>query len=144
MHLGWSRNKPGYVLEVLEGPRKGKIITTTMVKFREDAFPMHCKTLVPSSDDSTYVWDDIDLPADDDDPPDVPTDDDSDPDAVQTDDGGAVGGDDDDDDDNDSNNDDHGPPPAPPDPKRYSTRATTDLGDWRPIVRGLDQAIRQA
>eukprot|EP00965_Chrysotila_dentata_P155946 5153488-Pleurochrysis_carterae.AAC.1 len=31
VHLGTSPNKPGYWLEVLEGPRKGKLITTTQV-----------------------------------------------------------------------------------------------------------------
>eukprot|EP00965_Chrysotila_dentata_P016646 552266-Pleurochrysis_carterae.AAC.1 len=29
MHLGTSPNKPGYRFEVLEGPRKGKLNTTT-------------------------------------------------------------------------------------------------------------------
>ena len=40
MHLGYSRSKPGYVLEVLEGPRKGKVVTSSQVKFRENVFPM--------------------------------------------------------------------------------------------------------
>eukprot|EP00965_Chrysotila_dentata_P042275 1402273-Pleurochrysis_carterae.AAC.1 len=29
IHLSTSHNKPGYRLEVLEGPRNGKLITTT-------------------------------------------------------------------------------------------------------------------
>jgi len=40
VHLGFSRSKPGYVLEVLEGPRKGRVITSSQVKFRENMFPL--------------------------------------------------------------------------------------------------------
>ena len=40
MHLGYSRDKHGYILEVIEGPRKGRVITSSQVKFREDVFPM--------------------------------------------------------------------------------------------------------
>ena len=34
MHLGMARRKPGYMLEVLEGPRKGKIVFSSQVVFR--------------------------------------------------------------------------------------------------------------
>ena len=40
VHLGFSRSKPGYVLEVLEGPRKGRVITSAQVKFRENMYPL--------------------------------------------------------------------------------------------------------
>eukprot|EP00965_Chrysotila_dentata_P025671 852558-Pleurochrysis_carterae.AAC.1 len=40
IHLGISPKKPGYRLEVLEGPRKGKHTTTTQVVFRETVFPL--------------------------------------------------------------------------------------------------------
>jgi hypothetical protein len=39
MHLGWSRNKPGYAVEILEGPRKGKVVTASQVIFWENWFP---------------------------------------------------------------------------------------------------------
>ena len=48
MHLGYSRTKPGYALEVIEGPRKGRVITTSQVKFREDVFPMLEQVRVPT------------------------------------------------------------------------------------------------
>jgi hypothetical protein len=39
MHLGWSRNKPGYAIEILDGPRKGKVVTASQVIFWENWFP---------------------------------------------------------------------------------------------------------
>ena len=57
LHLGYSRSKPGYVLEVLEGPRKGRIITSSQVKFRESTFPKRILT-APQSDLPT-LWADI-------------------------------------------------------------------------------------
>jgi len=56
MHLGYSRSKPGYVLEVLEGPRKGKVITSSQVKFRENVFPMRHPVGATPSD---LLWGDI-------------------------------------------------------------------------------------
>ena len=65
MHLGYSRQKPGYVLEVLEDPRKGKVITSSMVKFREDVFPLHSESRKSKTESTILIWDDI--PGDDDD-----------------------------------------------------------------------------
>ena len=39
MHLGFSRSKPGYAIEILEGPRKGQVVTSSQVVFNEDWFP---------------------------------------------------------------------------------------------------------
>ena len=53
MHLGFARSKPGYKLEVLEGPRKGKIIYSSQVIFREMVFPLRDETgatATPSED----------------------------------------------------------------------------------------------
>ena len=58
MHLGYSRTKPGYALEVIEGPRKGRVITTSQVKFREDVFPMRDQVRVPNMHNT--LWYDID------------------------------------------------------------------------------------
>lgn len=72
MHLGYSRSKEGYILEVLEGPRKGKIITSSQVKFRENIFPMRTVSLEKQADSTTAdttdhdtfrLWDDIDADA---------------------------------------------------------------------------------
>ena len=41
MHLGWSARKPGYTFEIMEGPRKGDVITSSQTKFRENVFPCH-------------------------------------------------------------------------------------------------------
>ena len=137
MHLGYSRSKPGYILEVLEGPRKGKIITTTMVKFLENVFPMHCDYVDPTpSSGGTFVWEDIDQPEDDEPPfaePEVIEVYDDDDDDVMPGLGGPPSEDDDDDE----------PPPLVPPDHRPRTRGNTDLGDWRAIYRGLDQAIAQ-
>ena len=46
MHLGFARTKPGYVFEVLEGPRKGKIIYSSQAVFREGKFPFNPETSV--------------------------------------------------------------------------------------------------
>ena len=58
MHLGYSRTKPGYGLEVLEGPRKGRVITTSQVKFREVVFPMRDQVRIPQVHNT--LWYDID------------------------------------------------------------------------------------
>ena len=58
MHLGYSRTKSGYVLEVLEGPRKGHVITSSQVKFREDVFPMRDQVRIPQVHNT--LWYDID------------------------------------------------------------------------------------
>ena len=41
MHLGWSARKPGYTFEIMEGPQKGDVITSSQTKFRENVFPCH-------------------------------------------------------------------------------------------------------
>jgi hypothetical protein len=153
MHLGWSRQKPGYVLEVLEGPRKGKVITSSMVKFREDVFPLHCESRKSKTESTALIWDDIAHGDDDDDTTvDAPggSDGDSDDDG---DDGDAMPGLDEppSEDEEDPPSDDEDPPSDDEDDDddmpdlvpghRYPTRSTTDLGDWRPIARGLDEAI---
>eukprot|EP00965_Chrysotila_dentata_P199752 6179568-Pleurochrysis_carterae.AAC.3 len=43
IHLGSSPNKPGFRLGVLEGPRKGKLNTTTQVAFRETVLPLRAE-----------------------------------------------------------------------------------------------------
>jgi hypothetical protein len=71
IHLGWSRNKPGYAVEILEGPRKGKVVTASQVIFWENWFPK--KNGLPSKPptgageafDAMAAFDDD---ADDDDP----------------------------------------------------------------------------
>ena len=145
IHLGWSRQKPGYVLEVLEGPRKGKLVVSTQVKFRENVFPLHCSRVQDDSQaPGILIYDDIDrdeddcpLPArhgdldDDDDDDDRDSGEDVDDQMPPL---GPQGEDDPDTDDHDD--DDEGPPPRT---RRYPTRATTDLGDWRPIVQGLSR-----
>ncbi len=142
IHLGWSRQKPGYVFEVLEGPRAGKLVVSTQAKFREDVFPLHAQhATAPTAHDSpTFLWHDIEYePFDDFDPPPRPPNDDTLDPADDTSDA------DDDDaapspppsDDSDASD----PPDAPP-RHRHATRQTTDLGDWRPIVRQLDANLK--
>ena len=41
MHLGSSTSKAGYVLQILEGARKGEFITSSQVTFNEALFPLH-------------------------------------------------------------------------------------------------------
>eukprot|EP00965_Chrysotila_dentata_P069747 2304410-Pleurochrysis_carterae.AAC.1 len=66
IHLGTLPNKPGYCLDVLEGPRKGKLITTTQVVFRETVFPLRSEYQLPEDDtdgpslDELVVMDDAD------------------------------------------------------------------------------------
>ena len=109
-----------------------------MVKFLENVFPMHCDYVDPTpSSGGTFIWEDIDHGEDDDPPPAAPevmeaSDSDDDDESPGPDDPPS----DDDDDDDDL------PPLVPPDP-RPRTRGNTDLGDWRAIYRGLDQAIAQ-
>ena len=154
MHLGYSRTKPGYVLEVLEGPRKGRVITSSQVKFRENVFPMHKERpsnppeCVPHNDsDDALLW--YDIPDDDDLAPTVHhnANDDSDSD------------DDDDDDyvaslvdpaadpneaDSDDDDDDSGHPAvaAHGAALQRPTRSNTDVGDWRAVYNALDNARR--
>ena len=61
IHLGWSRQKPGYVFEVLEGPRAGKLVVSTQAKFREDVFPLHARhaTAPATHDPPAFLWHDI-------------------------------------------------------------------------------------
>jgi len=40
IHLGIARYKPGWLCYILDGPRRGKTITTTQVTFIEDEFPL--------------------------------------------------------------------------------------------------------
>ena len=41
VHLGSSTSKAGYVLQILEGARKGEFITSSQVTFNEALFPLH-------------------------------------------------------------------------------------------------------
>eukprot|EP00965_Chrysotila_dentata_P172754 5700793-Pleurochrysis_carterae.AAC.1 len=50
VHLGTSPNEPGYRLELLEGPRKGKLITMTQVVFRETVLPLRAEYQPPEDD----------------------------------------------------------------------------------------------
>ena len=50
MHLGTSRNKPGYLLEILDGERKGELITTDQVIFLENVFPLKNPDADPGAD----------------------------------------------------------------------------------------------
>ena len=61
MHLGYSTTKPGYVFEILEGPRKGKVITSSQVKFRETVFPMRLSSDAPppAKEEDAILWDDV-------------------------------------------------------------------------------------
>jgi hypothetical protein len=40
IHLCNARYQPGYMFEIIEGPRKGTIITSTMAEFHENDFPL--------------------------------------------------------------------------------------------------------
>eukprot|EP00965_Chrysotila_dentata_P026221 869643-Pleurochrysis_carterae.AAC.2 len=51
MHLGTSPIKLSYRLEVLDGPHKGKLITTTQVVFCETVFPLRAE-YQPQGDDT--------------------------------------------------------------------------------------------
>lgn len=51
VHLCNARYQPGYMFEILEGPRKGTIITSTMAEFHENDFPL--KTDMEPDDAST-------------------------------------------------------------------------------------------
>eukprot|EP00965_Chrysotila_dentata_P114880 3797009-Pleurochrysis_carterae.AAC.1 len=51
IHLGISPNKSGYHLEVRQGPRKGKLNTTTQVVFRKTVFPLRANRQ-PAEDDT--------------------------------------------------------------------------------------------
>jgi hypothetical protein len=69
VHLGFSRTKHGYVLEVIEGPRAGKVITSSQVKFRESTFPWRARSS-PSQPADLHLWHDLEpelSAADDDD-----------------------------------------------------------------------------
>ena len=65
-----ARRKPGYMLEVLEGPRKGKIVFSSQVVFRPTVFPMNKdKEPVTQSDnsepaDDDWIACDLELPID--------------------------------------------------------------------------------
>jgi hypothetical protein len=143
IHLGYSRTKPGYVLEVIEGPRKGKVITSSQVKFRESVFPMRGAWRTDDREDAKWLWDDLARVDDDDSDdgvmpdlvgPDYGSDSDSDSD---DDDDGALqdrtSGPDDDDDDGD------GGGAADEGASRRNTRSTAALGDWRQVYTALDK-----
>ena len=152
IHLGSNPRGPGYRFEVLEGPRKGRLITSTQAVFREHQFPF--RDLMSSKKPSTgdiagdataqeiaILYPDAEassratggaLPADLDDDSEDGQDDTS---------GGADGGDDRPDDtedsddlqdaseDSDSNEDDAEPDPSPgaaPAPARRSHRIAGD------------------
>ena len=60
MHLGYSRTKAGYVLEIIDGPRAGQVITSNQVKFRESLMP--CRqhlTPQPTPQPAELLWEDI-------------------------------------------------------------------------------------
>ena len=57
IHLGYSRSKPGYVLEVLEGPCKGRIVTSSQVKYCESIFPK--RNFTTPQPDLPTLWADI-------------------------------------------------------------------------------------
>lgn len=142
MHLGYSRSKHGYVLEVIAGPRKGRIITSTQVKFREDIFPMHAllrhdqpqpNTIAlwyDIPDDSDSFGDDVDMPGD----------------------SQAHGDEGDDHDDESDDNDDNSydPSEARDDdsedfssgPHNMNTRGNGDPGEWRDIYNALEKGRR--
>ena len=67
IHLGYSTFRPGYVLEVLDGPRAGKIVTASQVKLREDVFPLKLNTPPPPIMQAEEMFDDGDADYDDDD-----------------------------------------------------------------------------
>ena len=101
MHLGTSRNKPGYLLEILDGERKGELITTDQVIFLENVFPLKNPDADPGVDDEEYPY------ATEPDPDDSANDD-SLPTVVGSDTGSDVGSDDD--------------APAPPLPAPHAPR----------------------
>ena len=130
MHLGYSRTKPGYVLEVIEGPRKGRVITTSQVKFREDVFPMREQVWVPNmhntlwydisqEEESIASEDDLGI-AEQDEEPDRPEDD------------GAR-----------SDTDSESADAPSPDSTRPRTRSNTIIDDWRAVYRENDERIYQ-
>ena len=124
LHLGYSRTRPGYVLQVLEGPRKGRVITASQVKFREDVFPMRERD--PHARMEPTLWYDIIAPQhdEDDDAPRAELPDDTpEPDPTE----GAHT------DDPDPDDDDVEP----------RTRSMGDLGDWRTVYQGLGDLHRR-
>ena len=154
MHLAFSRDKPGYILEILDGPRKGRIITSSQVKFRENVFPKQ-KSTVPGSTSTADVllWDDISAPitiCDDSDTEDELDpinfieqqddfdDDDEDPGILQS----AMNSDNDDDEDE---NDSGYTPYQGGNPQNASartTRSSSSLPDWRTVYNALDRGQR--
>ena len=135
MHLGYSRSKHGYVLEVLTGPRKGRIVTSTQVKFRENIFPMHAThPHAQPQPEATTLWYDLadnDMYSDGDDfydddqtSDDIPDDDDANDD---------VHNDTDDLDDGDDRTSG---------PHANTRRNAAGLGDWRTIYNALDNGRR--
>ena len=128
MHLGYSRTKPGYVLEVLEGPRKGRVITSSQVKFREDVFPMRDQVRIPQVHNT--LWYDIDQEeegiasednldaAEQDEEPDHPEEGDE-----------------------QSDGDSESADMPSPDSTRPRTRSNTTLEDWRAVYRENDKRV---
>lgn len=104
VHLGWSTSKPGYRIEILEGPRAGRVVTSAQVKFREAAFPLHPDG--PRMPGGDLLYDDIDdtpAPGDDRSYLEIDADDDDNGAPIQ---GGRGSGDDGDDDDYEDIDDD--------------------------------------
>ncbi|MGB0243952.1 MAG: reverse transcriptase domain-containing protein [Candidatus Nanopelagicales bacterium] len=60
VHLGYSRTKPGYVMQIIEGPRAGRVVTASQVKFREHIFPMHKGYTPRAVTTELPLWADID------------------------------------------------------------------------------------
>ena len=140
LHLGTALSKPGYVFEMLEGPRAGKLVYASQAIFRELVFPRNSSLggapTEPTSAEAETIPDGLPSCYEDDD-------DHADPPRVD-DDGGAQGGDDgavDVGDAEDAQGDDgaagatRAPPPHADDAPRRSTRATNNK-----YARGSDRA----
>ena len=59
IHLGFSTSKPGYIVEILDGPRAGRIVTSSQVKFREHMFPLRGGSLDRPAEGTVFVWQDL-------------------------------------------------------------------------------------
>ena len=73
LHLGFARNKPGYKLEVLEGPRKGTIIYSSQVIFREMVFPLRDDTGATATPSEDITFPGFDEEDDDEEESNIPT-----------------------------------------------------------------------
>ena len=140
MHLGYSTTKPGYCLEILEGARKGKVITSAQVKFRETVFPLRLSSDAPQpeKEEDAILWDDVDDDDDDDimpalvDGSEVDSEEDYQNDAVS----GPDGTDDDNDDDVDDDAEDGDDEEAP---AQRRGRSAGGLEDWKSVFTAFDK-----